>query len=257
MKNKIKICLLLVLFIFSSCHSQDSKFVDLAKISNNFDVSGFYQNKVKKTNEIISTDPKSMDKKAALKLLDNAFFVKDTLGYYKTEGRFPTDLYLESTNDWMVRKKKPVEIFGFGYKTVAYDPEKDTLAVLNNVSFPKMDMVEDNKGNLMYLEVGKTAKNIADFSKIKDYISKNCKKITVDDNDPNVSYWEGKSFYYYLSKKENKEEEILSYDAQGNKQSKWIDVTEIRLTMFEKSYIKKMEDLRIYSAGYTFWKKPL
>ncbi|MDQ0593583.1 hypothetical protein QFZ37_001952 [Chryseobacterium ginsenosidimutans] len=256
MINKIKICLLSVSFIFSSCHSQDSKYVDLEKISDNFDVSAFYKNRLKKTNDIISTNPKNLDKKTALKLLDNAFFIKDTLGYYKTEGRFPTELFLESTNEWMVRNKKPVEIFGFGYKTVAYDPDKDTLAILNTVSFPKIDMVEDKKGNLMYLEVGKTAKNIAEFNKIKDYISKNCKKITVDDNDQNVSYWEGKFFYYYLSKEDNKEEEI-SYDSQGNKKSKWKEVTEIRLAMFGKSYIKKMEDLRIYSAGNKFWKKSL
>ncbi len=256
MKNTIKICFLLASFIISSCHSQDQKFVDLAKISNDFDVSGFYKNKVKKTNEIIATEPKSVSKEKALELLNNSFFVKDTLGYFKTDGRLPTDLSLEPTNDWMVRNEKPTEIFGYGYKTVAYDPDKDTIAVLNTVSFPKMDMVEDRQGNLMYLTVGKTSKNAADFNKIKEYISKNSKKITVDDDDPNVSYWEGKLFYYFLSKRENKEEEV-SYDSQGNRKAKSIDVTEISLLMFEKSYIKKMEELQIYSAGNQFWKKPL
>lgn len=257
MKNTIRICLLLGSFIVSSCQSQDQKFVDLAKISNDFDVSGFYKNKVKKTNEILATEPKSVSKEKALELLNNSFFVKDTLGYFKTDGRFPTDLSLESTNDWMVRSKKPTEIFGYGYNTVAYDPEKDTIAVLNTVPFPKMDMVEDRKGNLMYLKVGKTSKNIADFNKIKEYISKNCKRITVDDDDdPNISYWEGKLFYYTLSKRENKEEDV-SYDSQGNRIAKSMDVTEITLSMFEKSYIKKMEDLQIYSAGKQFWKKSL
>mgnify|MGYP001118216915 CR=1 FL=1 len=252
MQNKIY--LLFALLLLSSCHSQDNKIVDLAKISNDFDASEFYRNKIKKTNEIISKNPKSLDKKEALNLLDDAFFVKDTLGYYKTDGRFPTELSLEPTNDWMVRNKKPTEIFGYGYKTVAYDPEKDKIAVLNTVTFPKMDMVEDRKGNLMYLEVSKTSKTSADYNKIKDYISKNCKKVTVDDNDPKASYWEGGSFYYYLFKDDHKEEEI-SFDSQGNKKSGSVDVTEIRLTMFEKSYIKKMEELGIYSAGYKFWKK--
>ncbi|ANF52220.1 hypothetical protein A0O34_17600 [Chryseobacterium glaciei] len=256
MKNTIRICLLLALFIITSCNSQDKKFVDLAKISNDFDVSGFYKNKVKKTNEIIATEPKSVSKEKALELLDNAFFVKDTLGYFKTDGRFPTDLSLEPTNDWMVRNKKPTEIFGYGYNTVAYDPEKDTIAILNTVPFPKMDMVEDRKGNLMYLKVGKTSKNITDFNKIKEYISKNCKKITIDDDDPNASYWEGKLFYYSLSKRENREEEV-SFDSQGNRISKSMDVTEMKLIMYEKSYIKRMEDLQIYSAGHQFWKKPL
>ncbi|MEO5911604.1 MAG: hypothetical protein ABIP95_11995, partial [Pelobium sp.] len=97
----------------SSCQSQEKKFVELEKVSNKFDVSAFFENKIKRTNETIATDPKSVDKKEALKLLDNPFFVKDTLGFYKSEDRFPTDLYLESTNDWMTRKKNPTEIFAY------------------------------------------------------------------------------------------------------------------------------------------------
>lgn len=256
MKKTIKFYFLIASFNVASCHSQDQKFVDLTKISNDFDVSGFYHNKVKKTNETIATDPKSMDKKKALALLDDPFFMKDTLGYFKTEGRLPADLALEPTNDWMLRNKKPTEIFGYRYKTVAYNPEKDTLAILNTVSFPKMDMVEDLKGNLMYLKVEKTSKNSAEFNKIKDYISKVGKKIEVDDSAPNASYWEGELFYYTLSNKDNKEEEI-TYDSQGNRLAKSMDVTEITLAMYEKSYIKKMEDLHIYSAGNEFWKKPL
>lgn len=256
MKKTIKFYFLIASFNVASCHSQDQKFVDLTKISNDFDVSGFYHNKVKKTNETIATDPKSMDKKKALALLDDPFFMKDTLGYFKTEGRLPADLALEPTNDWMLRNKKPTEIFGYRYKTVAYNPEKDTLAILNTVSFPKMDMVEDLKGNLMYLKVEKTSKNSAEFNKIKDYISKVGKKIEVDDSAPNASYWEGELFYYTLSNKDNKEEEI-TYDSQGNRLAKSVDVTEITLAMYEKSYIKKMEDLHIYSAGNEFWKKPL
>ncbi|QDW23440.1 hypothetical protein FFJ24_000775 [Pedobacter sp. KBS0701] len=255
MKKSITLCILFALFIFSSCRSQSDKLVDLGQISKDFDVSEFYRSRIEKTKEIISKDPKSMDKKSALKLLDNPFFVKDTLGYYKTDGRFPTELSLESTSDWMVRAKKPTDIFGYGYKTVAYNSDKDTLAILNRVPFPKMDMVEDLNGNLMYLKVDKTSKNESDLNKIKDYITKNCKKLTVEDDDGQASYWEGKFFYYYLSANEHKEEEILSYDAEGNKKTRSINVTEISLAMFEKSYIKKMEELHIYSPGRKFWKK--
>lgn len=251
-----KICLIFALFLFSSCRSQDNKIVDLAKISNDFDASEFYLNKIKRTNEIISRDPKSMDKKEASNLLANAFFIKDTLGYYKTNGRFPTELSLEPTTDWMVREKEPTEIFGYRYMTVAYDPDKDKIAILSTVAFPKMDMVEDSKGNLMYLEVGKTSKDNADFNKIKDYITKNCKKVAVEDNDPNASYWEGESFYYYLSKEDHKEKD-MSVDNQGNATTKSVEVMNVKLTMFKKSYIRKMEELGIYSAGYRFWKKSL
>jgi len=64
-----------------------------------------------------------------------------------------------------------------------------------------------------------------------------------------------KYFYYYITKKENREEEILSYDLQGNKKSKLIDVIEITISMYDKSYIKKMEELKIFSPGRKFWKK--
>ncbi len=66
MKNTIKVFLLLTSLIITSCNSKDKKFVDLAEISNDFDVSGFYKNKVKKTNEIIATEPKSVSKKKLL-----------------------------------------------------------------------------------------------------------------------------------------------------------------------------------------------
>ena len=36
-----------------------------------------------------------------------------------------------------------------------------------------------------------------------------------------------------------------------------IDETEINLIMYKKSYIKKMEELNIYSPGEVFWKKAL
>ncbi len=254
MKATIKICLTLTSLIIISCNSQDKKFVDLSKISSDFDVSEFYKNRLKKTDEIISTKPESVSKEKALDLLDNAFFVKDTLGYFKTDGRFPTDLSLEPTNDWMVRNKNPTEIFGYGYNTVAYDEERDTIAVLNTISFPKMDMVEDRKGKLMYLKVGKTSKITSDFTKIQSYLNKNSKKLAVDNSDPNTTYWEGKSFYYTLTKRENKEEEV-SDDSQGNRLVKPINVSEITLMMYEKSYTKTMESLQIYSPGYQFWSR--
>lgn len=252
---KFKTFFSLMAFVFSACHSQDSKFVDLEKLSNNFDVSSFYENKLRKTNEIIATNPEKINKEDALKLLDNPFFAKDTLGFFKTDGRFPTDLSLEATNDWMSRNKNPTEIFGYEYKTVAYNEDNDTLAILNSVTFPKIDMTEDKKGNLMYLEVSKTSKNPTDYKKVEDYIQRMCKKVSIKNDDQNISYWENENFYYTLTKKEKKEEEILSYDLQGNKNSKWIDVTEIDLTIYQKSYIKKMEQLNIYSPGNVFWKK--
>lgn len=251
--NNIKIYLFLALLVSSSCHSQDQKFVDLEKISLKFNVSSFFENKLKKTEEILATKVEGLDKKKALTLLDNPFFAKDTLGFYPSEGRFPTALYLEATSDWMSRNKKPTELFGYRYKTVAYDPEKDTLAILNTVAFPTMNMAEDKKGNLMYLDVSKTAKNQSDFTKIKDYLEKNCNKVKVDDPEENMSYWENEHFFYKLTGKENKEEEILSYDNLGNKKTRSISVTDINLVMYTKTYIEKMKEQKIYSSGNVFW----
>ena len=253
--NRIKFFLPVLTFIFSSCQSQDRKFVDLNNLSKNFDVASFFEKKLKQTEETLATDPEKLDKKKALKLLDNPFFVKDTLGFFKTNGRFPTDLSLESTNDWMSRNKKPTKIFGYRYKTVVYNPDNDTLAILNSVTFPMINMTEDKEGSLIYLNVSKTSKISTDYKKVKDYIVKNCKKVIIDNDDPNISYWENENFYYALTKIEKKEEEILSYDLQGNKDSKWIDVTEIDLSIYQKSYVKKMEELKIYSPGIIFWKK--
>ena len=108
----------------------------------------------------------------------------------------------------------------------------------------------------MSLEVEKTSKNIGDFDKIKAYMLKNCKQVANEDDDQNTSHWESESFYYYLRKKERQEEEILSYDSLGNKKTQLVNVIDITLAMYEKSFVKKMEDLQIYSAATQFWKKP-
>lgn len=253
----IKVYLILGSLIFSSCQSQDSQFVDLEKISDRFDVSAFFRDKLKKTQETISKDPKKLDKKAALDLLNQPFFEKDTLGYYSSEGRFPTELYLDSNHDWMTRNKKPTDLFGYEYRTVAWSEEKDTLAMLNKVSFPKINMTEDRNGNLAYLKVEKASKNKEDFNRIQDYVKRNCKELHIDEDEPGVTYWENNTSYYSLSKVERKEEEISSYDVKGNKDSKWVNITEISLIIYQKSYIKEMEKLNIYSPGKIFWKKPL
>ena len=256
-KHKTKICLPLLFIIFSSCNSQTNKFIDLEKISYSFNVQAFYQKRIDKTKEILATNPKNLDRKLALDIFNSPFFAKDTLGIYKSDGRFPTELCLEANNDWMSRDQKPSEIFGYEYRTVAHNPDRDTLAVLNNVIFPKIDMAEDLKGNLIYLEVGKTAKSPTDYEKIKDYLEKNCKKVNIEDDHKNITYWENQYFFYHLTSRGAKEEKILSYDLQGNKTSEMIDVTEINLIMYKKSYIKKMEELNIYSPGEVFWKKAL
>lgn len=252
--NIIKFCLPSLIFIFSSCHYQELKFVALDSLSNNFDVSSFFDKRLKQTEKILAIDPKKIDKKEALKLLDNPFFVKDTLGLFKTDGGFPTELSLQATNYWISRNKKPTEIFGYEYKTVAYNEKNDTLAILNSVVFPKISMAEDKKGNLIFLEVSKTSKILTDYEKVKKYFEKNCRKVIVENDDTNISYWANDHFFFQLTKEEIKEE-ISSYDSQGNKNLKQIDVTKIDLAIYEKSYVKRMQEKNIYSPGEVFWDK--
>lgn len=239
--NNIKIGMLLLILISSSCQSQVHKFVDLERITSDFNFGDFFQNKLKKTEEILATKVEHLDKKKAMDLLDNPFFVKDTLGFYKSEGRFPTELYLGTVSDWMSRNKKPTEIFGYEYRTVAYSEDKDTLATLNNVAFPKLNAVENKSGDLMYLKADKSSKKQSDYVKIKGYLEKNCKKLDID-GDENTSYWQNEKFFYTLTKTDRKEGDV--------------DVTDISLSIYEKSYVQKMEELKIYSAGNVFWKKP-
>lgn len=250
--NKLKILFPLLTLAFLSCKSQDNQFVTLDNLSSEFEVPSFFDQKIKQTEETIATNPKRKSKKGYSKILDQPFFRKDTLGFYKTNGRFPTDLSLEATNAWMSRKKKPTEIVGYAYKTVVYNQDKDTLAMLNSVPFPMLNMTGDKNGNLMYLTVNKTSKISAETKKIEEYLAQNCTSVTTDNDDPDFSYWENENFYYSLEKKE---ERLYSYDAQGNKSTEWIDITEIDLSIYKKSYIKKMESLNIYSPGYLFWKE--
>ncbi|MEO5911707.1 MAG: hypothetical protein ABIP95_12510, partial [Pelobium sp.] len=153
-------------------------------------------------------------------------------------------------------KKNPTEIFGYNYSTVAWNEERDTLAILNTVVFPKINMTEDKKGNFLYLSVEKTAKQPQDYEKVKSYFEKNCKKVSLEDEEAGETYYENDNSFFKLTKKLNQIEEILGYDLKGNKDSKMVDVTEIRLEMYQKEYLKKMEELKIYSPGRIFWKKP-
>ncbi|MCQ9635700.1 hypothetical protein MP477_12080 [Chryseobacterium sp. WG23] len=250
MQNKILPFMVLLLFL-DSCQAQDTNILLIDQLDKTFSVSKFYQSRLQKTNEILSTDLKKMNKNAALKALETAMFEKDTLAFYASEGRLPSDFYLESTNDWMSRKKKPVKYFGYQYKTVAYDEAKDTLAILNKVVFPSLDMAENNKGEFAYLNANKASRNKNDFSDLLSFLQKNSKRVPIEDSSSEkVSCWENENFYYILSKKEGKEEEILSFDHSGNKNSKMIDISNIRLAIYSKEYIQTLKKEKAYIPEY-------
>ncbi|NML71695.1 hypothetical protein HHL23_18105 [Chryseobacterium sp. RP-3-3] len=241
----------ILLNLFYSCQSQDSKVVLIDKLDKTFDVSSFFKPRLQKTDELLSTDVKKLDKNAAKKALQTAMFAKDTLAFYQSNGRLPTEFYLESTNDWMSRKEKPVKYFGYKYHTVAYDETKDTLAILNKVAFPALDMTENNKGEFVYLNAHKTSKNKNDTSNLLSFLQKNFTRVTIEDNSSDeISCWENKDFYYILSKEDGQEEEILSYDLSGNKNSKITDITDIRLQVYSKDFIQTLRNEHAYIPDY-------
>ncbi|RYZ48998.1 MAG: hypothetical protein EOP49_17315 [Sphingobacteriales bacterium] len=254
MTSKISIIIsfaCLALFL-NACDAQSNRVVMLDNIPGNFDVAGFYKDRLQKTNKRLATDPKSVDRKDALRMLNDAFFAKDTLATFSSDGRFPDELYLDATSEWMSRKKQPVELLGYQYKTVAWD-EDDTLAVLNAVAFPKLDMAEDKQGRLLYLEAEKTSKNAGDSVRIFAWLQKHCRKLSVDDSDARSSYWQNTEYYFVFTLRPRQEEEIMSFDAQGNKQARQIAVTDMSLHLYSKTYVQAMKVKGIYSAGRVFW----
>ncbi|KFF15198.1 hypothetical protein [Chryseobacterium sp. JM1] len=241
----------ILLNLFYACQSQDSKVVLIDKLDKSFKVAQFYEPKLKKTDDLLSSDVKKMDKKAAKKALETAMFAKDTLAFYPSNGRLPSEFYVESTNDWMSRKEKPVKYFGYAYSTVAYDEEKDTLAILNKVAFPSLGMTENNKGEFVYLVATKTSKNKNDVANILSFLKKNCTRVNIEDqSSEKISCWEDTNFYYVLSATDEKKEEILSYDLSGNKISKMVDVTDIRLKIYSKDYVQTMRNEKAYLPDY-------
>ncbi|WP_157626135.1 hypothetical protein [Sphingobacterium sp. B29] len=174
----------------------------LEKLDRTFNASKFYGPKIKRSEELLHADVKSMDKKELKEVFETAIFKKDTLAIFNSEGSLPTLFYIESTAAWGTRKLKPVKDFGYRYTTVSYNEEKDTLAVLNGVSFPALTMAEDKNGELVYLYALKTSKNKDDFQNIYNYLQNSFTKLTLqDDAGSGIKGWENKDFYYFLHKK--------------------------------------------------------
>lgn len=221
------------------------------KLDKTFNVSKFYQSRLQKTNQLLSSDVEKMDKDAAFKALQTAMFAKDTLAYYPTEGRLPSEFYVGETSDWMARNKKPIKYFGYKYRTVAYDESKDTLAILNKVAFPALNMAENNKGEFAYLSATKASRNKKDFLNLMDYLKKNTTVVKLEENpSEGITFRENKNFYYLLSKKDGKEEDIISFDASGNKNSKIVDVSDLRLEIYSKDYIQNLRKEKAYIPEY-------
>ncbi|MCW8311523.1 hypothetical protein K7A41_09840 [Sphingobacterium sp. InxBP1] len=237
--------------LFISCQSEGPKIIALEQLDKTFNVSAFYIPKVKKTAEILALDVKSLDKSELKEVFETATFKKDTLAFFDTQGSLPTAYYLESTSNWETRNRKPHKYFGYRYTTVSYHEDKDTLAVLNGVAFPAVSMAESEDGQFAYLHATKSSKNQTDYAKIRSFLQEQYKPLPVTaDVSTGISGWESEDFYYFLSKKERKEEQIFSFGEEAGEENTSVNISDILLEIYSKTYIQRMREEKAYLRDY-------
>ena len=243
--------LLLLSTLLYSCQSQDPAVVFLDKLDPSFDVSTFYAPKIKKTESMLASDVKEMDKKALKEAFETAMFKKDPIAIFDSEGSLPTPFYLESTSGWGTRKLKPKKYYGYRYTTVSYNAEKDTLAMLNGVAFPAVTMAENKDGKFAYLYASKTSKNKTDFQNLQDFLQKKYSPLQVSEEaGSGIKGWESTSFYYFLTKKDRTEEEIFSFGESEDDSTPTTAISDIILEIFSKEYIREMRKEQVYLREY-------
>jgi len=244
-------CLLLLSTFFYSCQSEDPDKIVLDQLDKTFKVSKFYNPKLKKSEEMLGLDVKKMDKEELKKAFETAMFKKDTIAIFNSEGSLPTPFYIESTGEWGTRKLQPVKEFGYRYTTVSYNEKKDTLAILNGVAFPALTMAENKNGEFAYLYATKTSKNKTDFQNLQNYLHKNYKEVKVaEDLGNGKKGWENNDFFYFLSKKDRREEQIFSFGEDGDENATTTDLADILLEIYSKTYIQNMRKEQVYLPDY-------
>ncbi|CAM3496938.1 hypothetical protein [Sphingobacterium prati] len=249
--HKWILSLLLLSTLLYSCQFEDSDVLFLDKLDKSFDVSKFYAPKIKKSESMLASDVKNMNKQELKKVFETAIFKKDTIAIFDSEGSLPAPFYLESTSGWGTRNVKPKKYYGYRYTTLSYNEEKDTLAMLNGVVFPAVTMGENNDGKFDYLYASKTSKNKADFQNLQDFLQKTYTPLKISEEVGfGIKAWESPYFYYFLTKKDRKEELIFSFGEPEVERPPTTDVSDILLEIFSKEYIQEMRKERVYLREY-------
>lgn len=251
MKTLNKIILISVIMILlSACSAQEEKIVNLATVTTDFNVAKFYKQKLKTTNETLATDPKKIDKEEASKLLDNPFIIKDTLCYFKDDmERLPGNMYISSKSDWMSKKLKPIKTFGYDYKTVAWSEENDTLAVINQVYFPKVDMIESENGDLVLITASKSTIDNAGITKLKTFLKSKYKVGKTSESDfshEEITDWQNEDFIYRLVEMEK------NYSVSSGEDSHFEKRIEIEFVIFNKKYLPIIKENGNRISGHSF-----
>ncbi len=241
MKNLNNSLILSVIMLsLSSCSAQDEKIVNLATVSTSFNVSKFYKNKLKLTTETLAKDPEKLDKAEALQLLNNPFIVKDTLCYFKDESDLSSgDLFIASKSDWSSRKLKPVKTFGYAYNTAAWSEERDTIAVLDHIYFPKVKMIESENGDLVLITASKSDIKQATIDKLESFLNKKFKAGKSSKSDfsgEQISDWENEEFIYRLVRM------LKTYSVSSGDESHFEKKLEIDFVIFNKKYLPVIKE---------------
>lgn len=251
MKNLNNILMLSVIMLsLSSCSTQEEKIVNLATITTDFNVAKFYKQKLETTNETLAKDPEKINKEESSKLLDNQFIVKDTLCYFKDEmERLPGDMYLDSKSDWMSRKLKPVKTFGYNYKTVAWSGDNDTVAVLGNIYFSRIDMIESEDGDLVMVKASNSTIDKTGIAKLEAFLKSKYKSGKSGESDfshEKISDWQNEDFIYRLVKMEK------TYSVSSGEESHFKKKLEIELVVFNKKYLPIIKETGSRIGGQSF-----
>lgn len=248
LRNILQICA--IMLVLSSCSGQEEKVVNLETVTKDFNVARFYKKKLQLTTETLAKDPKKLNKEEALQLLNNPFIIKDTLCYFNDElDRFPGEMYIDNKSDWMGSKFTPVKTFGYAYKTVSWSEEKDTLAVLNKVPFPKVDMIESENGDLVLIKAAKSEMNQAVIDELERFLKskyKAGKPAKSDFRDEIVSDYQNDDFIFRLIKMEK------TYSVSSGGESHFVKKLEIEYLIFNKKYLSIIKEAGNRISGHSF-----
>lgn len=238
------------MLVLLACSGQEEKVVNLATITKDFNVARFYKSKLRLTTETLAKDPKKLDKEEALKLLNNPFIIKDTLCYFKDEfKRIPSDMYIDNKSDWMGSKLTPLKTFGYAYKTASWSEERDTLAVLNTIYFPKVDMIESENGDLVLVKAAKSDMKQPAIDKLESFLQseyKIGKPANSDFRDEIVSDYQNDDFIFRLIKMEK------TYSVSSGGESYFEKKLEIEYVIFNKKYLSIIKEAGNRISGHSF-----